>query len=195
MNNIRKLIATAQRRFSSFLDIPEDADPSIRYNVLKRNILVLMFIITLLPLCIMAFLNYHQYQGTLRSELFSPSRMLLNKARHSFELYFRERIAALNFVASAYSFENLSNAAILHSLYHTMRKEYVDVVDIGLIDSDGNQITYAGPYNLQGKNYKDQHWFNEVKVRGSYISDVFLGYRKFPHIAIAIQRLDETGRQ
>ncbi|MBU3914390.1 two-component sensor histidine kinase, partial [bacterium] len=37
-------------------------------------------------------------------------------------------------------------------------------------------------------------WFHEVAIRGVYISDVFMGYREFPHIAIAVQQFDEDGQ-
>lgn len=180
---------------SGFLTIPDDIDPSLRYDIMKRNILGLMLIVTVVPVIILAILNYHQYQSTLKSEIFSPTKMILNKTRHSFELYFRERLSAINFIASAYKFEELARDDTLHYIYEVIRKEYNGVVDIGLIDSEGTQISYAGPYDLKGKNYKDQHWFNEVQIRGSYISDVFMGYRKFPHIAIAIQRFGESGKR
>ncbi len=39
---------------------------------------------------------------------------------------------------------------------------------------------------LKGKNYSDQTWFEQVKVNGMYISEVFLGYRRFPHVVLAV---------
>jgi len=53
-------------------------------------------------------------------------------------------------------------------------------------------VNYAGPYSFLGKDYSQQSWFHEVLVSGCHISDVFMGYRKFPHIAIAIQNLSEA---
>jgi two-component system NtrC family sensor kinase len=180
---------------SGFLSIPDDVEPSLRYEVMRRHILGLMLVVTVVPITILAILNYHQYQSTIKNEIFSPTKMILNKTRHSFELYLRERIAAVNFIASAYTFDELARDDTLNRIYQVVRKEYSGVVDIGLIDSEGSQISYAGPYALKGKNYKDQHWFNEVQIRGSYVSDVFMGYRKFPHIAIAVQRFGELGKR
>ncbi|MFP4529624.1 MAG: sensor histidine kinase, partial [Candidatus Kapaibacterium sp.] len=54
----------------------------------------------------------------------------------------------------------------------------------------GKQVAYVGPYNLLGKDYKDQEWFNETSIKGVHISEVFLGYRNLPHFLIAI--LNET---
>ena len=56
------------------------------------------------------------------------------------------------------------------------------------------QFTYSGPYDLKGKIYSNQDWFNAVAVRGVYVSDVFMGYRKIPHFAIAVKKeLPEKG--
>jgi two-component system, NtrC family, sensor kinase len=60
-------------------------------------------------------------------------------------------------------------------------------VDLGVIDSSGCQCTYVGPYQLEDKNYSDQSWYKEVKDRGMYISEVFLGFRQVPHLVIAVR--------
>jgi two-component system NtrC family sensor kinase len=69
-----------------------------------------------------------------------------------------------------------------------MKKEFSGVVDLGFLDPTGVQVSYDGPYKLQGKDYTEQDWYKETRVRGSYISDVFLGYRNLPHIVMAVER-------
>jgi signal transduction histidine kinase len=59
--------------------------------------------------------------------------------------------------------------------------------DLGVIDASGRQQTYVGPHNLEGKNYSDQAWFQEVVEKGHCISDVFMGYRQIPHLVIAVR--------
>jgi two-component system NtrC family sensor kinase len=46
----------------------------------------------------------------------------------------------------------------------------------------------VGPYYniLKGVNYKNEEWFNAVMGSGVYISDIFMGFRKFPHFIIAV---------
>ncbi len=56
-----------------------------------------------------------------------------------------------------------------------------------MIDSKGELISYAGPYSLLGKDYSMQTSYKETQIKGQYISNVFLGYRKSPHIVIAVQ--------
>ncbi len=178
----------------SLLDFTDKGDSPERYALLRRNILILMVIVTIFPLCFMALVNYHQYQKALREEIVNPLRTLVNKTKHSFELFLAERLSTLSLIASAYSFDQLSDENTLTRIFAAMEREFRGFVDLGLINSAGEQVSYAGPYDLRGKDYSEQGWFHEVQVRGSYVSDVFMGYRLFPHVAIAVQRRGPDGR-
>jgi len=164
-----------------------------RYKKLRRNILFLMLVMSLVPLTIMAVINYNEYRRTLRGEIVEPLRGLTGKAAHSLDLYLDERLSAIRFLAYAYSLEQLSNKSNLKHVFWALSSQYKGFVDLGLIDENGIQIGYCGPYKLEGKNYSDQAWFHEAVVRGVYVSDVFLGYRRFPHVAMAVKRLEEDG--
>jgi len=164
-----------------------------RYKKLRRNILFLMLVMSLVPLTIMAVINYNEYRRTLRGEIVEPLRGLTGKAAHSLDLYLDERLSAIRFLAYAYSLEQLSNKSNLKHVFWALSSQYKGFIDLGLIDENGIQIGYCGPYKLEGKNYSDQAWFHEAVVRGVYVSDVFLGYRRFPHVAMAVKRLEEDG--
>ena len=164
-----------------------------RYKKLRRNILFLMLVMSLVPLTIMAVINYNEYRRTLRGEIVEPLRGLTGKAAHSLDLYLDERLSAIRFLAYAYSLEQLSNERNLKHVFWALSSQYKGFIDLGLIDENGIQIGYCGPYKLEGKNYSDQAWFHEAVVRGVYVSDVFLGYRRFPHVAMAVKRLEEDG--
>lgn len=176
------------------LDMPEEGDSPERYRVLRRNMIILMILVTVLPLLLMAAINYHQYKTALQEEIANPIRVLVNKTKHSFELFMAERLSAVSFIGSAYSFEQLADENTLNRIFRVMKQEFRGFVDLGLIDDTGTQVSYAGPYELKGKNYAEQSWLHEVRVRGTYVSDVFMGFRMFPHIVMAIQRRTDSGK-
>jgi len=180
--------------FGNFLAVSEEyrGEPP-RYNVLHRNLIVLMVLVATIPLILMAAINYLQYQDALKNEMINPLRTLTNKTKHSFELFLAERLSAVSFIASAYPFDTLANDEELNLIFKVMKQEFKGFVDLGLINSSGLQVSYAGPYDLRGKDYYEQNWFREVQVRGYYTSDVFMGYRRFPHIAMAVHHVDEDG--
>ncbi len=187
---------SAQQKLAQLRDrlkVPDAGTSPRRYEILLRNIRILMLIITIIPLLLMATINYHQYQSRLKEEIVSPMKVLVNKTKHSFELFLAGRLSTVNFIASAYTYKELADEANLQRIFQVLRAEFEGFVDLGLIDSSGRQISYVGPYELQGKNYAEQLWFQQVKVRGVYISDVFKGFRKFPHLVIAVQHFSRSG--
>jgi len=178
---------------SGLRDFPDYGESPDRYKFLRRNMIILMVLVTVIPLLLMVIINHHQYQIALKGEVVTPLRGLVNKTKHSFELFLTERLSTVSFIAHAYSYEELANRKTLNRIFRVMKMEFGGFVDLGLIESSGNQVNYVGPYQLEGKNYAEQAWFQEMSVRGSYISDVFLGYRKFPHFVIAVQHVEESG--
>lgn len=164
-----------------------------RYARLRRNMIIIMVMVTAIPLALMTAINAFQSQAKIKSERMEPMRAIVNKATHSFELFLKERISAIRFIGSSYTFEDLADPQTLNRVYHTLRETFGGYVDLGLINSQGIQVNYAGPYDLLNKNYAQQQWFQEVQVRGTYISGVFMGYRGFPHIALAAEHLKPDG--
>ncbi|TWI74138.1 two-component system NtrC family sensor kinase [Desulfobotulus alkaliphilus] len=178
---------------NSMLTFPEDSISPHRYVILKRNIILIMCLVCIIPLALMAGINYSLYRANLESEILRPIQVMAEDTRHAFELFIEERLSTVRFIAHAYTYDELHNEKTLQRVLRTMRSEFVGFVDLGLINQDGILVSYAGPYKLLGKDYSQQPSFQEASVRGVYISDVFMGYRKFPHVVIAVQRMAEDG--
>ncbi len=180
----------------SFKDLhgSEDILSPERYVSLRRKIVGLMAVVAVVPLLLMAAINYHEYRAALGREIQNPLRILLSKTKNSFELFLAERTSTVSFIASAYPFEELAQEKNLKHIFKVMTQVFDGFVDLGLIDENGVQVSYAGPYPLAGKHYAEQSWFSQVMIRGTYISDVFMGYRHFPHMVIAVRHMDESGK-
>ncbi len=178
----------------SLLEFPEEGGSPEIYRLLRRRIIILMIVVTVIPLFSMALINSYQYRNTLRQEIVSPLLVLVNKSKHSMELFLAERLSAVSFIGSEHTFEELADEETLNRIFRVMKQEFGGFVDLGLIDENGVQVSYVGPYDLKGRNYSGQPWFHEVRARGAYTSDVFMGFRRFPHIAMAVQRGVEGGK-
>jgi signal transduction histidine kinase len=149
--------------------------------------------VSVFPLVIMTLINYHQYQEAFHQEMIRPISRLTSNAKRSLEFFLSERSSALIMVMREKSIGELRDRKNLNRLLENMKKSFGGFVDLGLIDSEGNQISYAGPYQLQGKNYSGQDWFHEVSLKGVHVSDVFMGYRRFPHFVIAVRSGTDPG--
>jgi len=174
-----------------------EADRLVSSGPYRRMLVVVVIAVSavaLRPLGIMSWISYRQYREAFQSELTRPMLRFAEAGKHSLEAYLTERLGALTLVARQNRYETLTDPARLDSVLAAMKETYTGVIDLGVIDDDGTQVAYAGPYELVGRNYREQEWFREVATRGSYISDVFMGYRNLPHIAVAIHGDRGQGR-
>ena len=163
-----------------------------RYTQIRNRIIILMALVTFIPVGVMVEINYYNYQNHIREEIVNPLHVLTHKTKRTFELFIDERINVIKFIASAYSYNDLTDKPTLKRIYRVLKKEFGDFVDLSILAQDGIQLNYVGPYEFTGKDYSEQTWFQEALVKGVHISDVFMGYRKFPHIVIAVQHLAEN---
>ena len=144
--------------------------------------------VTLLPLIAITLIDYNVTQNAIESEILLRTARIASNAKRSISFFLDERKSALDFLIHDNSFESLMDEQNLARILGNLRKGFGGgFEDIGVIDASGVQRTYVGPYNLKGKDYSDQPWFRKVVENGIYISDVFLGFRKVPHLIIAVK--------
>ena len=158
-----------------------------RYRRLWKYTVSLTALVSLAPLVIMTVVNYYLDQKVLRVEMIHPISQHTSNTKRSLEFFIEERLSALNLIIHEKTFEELVNQKRLISIFGNMKNSFGGFVDLGLIDEEGYQRSYVGPYDLKGKDYKDQSWFHEVSLRGLHVSNVFMGYRNFPHFVIAVK--------
>ena len=107
------------------------------------------------------------------------------------DVFMEERIALLKTIADTNSYNQLTKEGYLLKVLDAVKKNSQSYVDLGIIDIDGNHKAYAGPYQLGDVNYKDEDWFKETLRHNVFVSDVFMGFRNFPHIIIAFLRVED----
>ena len=130
---------------------------------------------------------------TLEREMESPVYALARKSQAALELYLGERISTVSFLAHAYAFKDLADERTLNRVFLALKSEYQGFVDMGLVNADGRQVAYVGPYKLQGADYAGKAWLRDTEIKGRYLSNAILGYRGYPHLVVAVHRLEENG--
>ncbi len=157
------------------------------YQRLRRTVVLVTATVALVPLVIMALINYNQYEQAIQDATFQSTAQMLTNNKQSLEFFLSVRKSALDFIVRDRAFSELCAANALGRTVRNMNESFSlgTFVDLGIIDSKGKQLCYNGPYDLQGRNYNEQEWFHRVIQRGVFTSDVFLGHRNSPHFAIA----------
>ena len=158
-----------------------------RYRRLRRNVFIATAVVSLLPLLIFTAINFFQDQRAYQAENSFAVSQILSNTKRTLEFVIRERRAALALLIQEQSYQALANNESLARSLQNLNNSFGGFVDLGLIDPGGLQAFYTGPYDLQNRSYEDQAWFHEVMLRGTHVSDVFMGHRHFPHFVIAIK--------
>lgn len=157
-----------------------------RYSNLFKIIVVVTILVAVAPLIVMALVYIYQYQKAFKQDILYPLNSQTTNIANTLNSFIEERYAALKFISKEKSFDEMSKKENLSSVLRHLKESFNGYIDLGVIDSKGNQISYVGPYNLEGKSYSEQMWFNETVIKGDYISDVFMGYRGLPHFTLAV---------
>lgn len=159
-----------------------------RFKGIRRMILVRVLLLPFI-IVMVVFGTVAYYFGTnLKSRVFTELALIAGDHRRLIEQFLEERVANLNFAAASYGLVELEGDERLSLVLRDLQESSRAFFDLGVFDEQGNHVTYVGPYDLKGKNYAESEWFRAVRERGVYISDVFLGNRKYPHFVIAVKR-------
>ena len=143
--------------------------------------------VSLVPLIFITVLDYRATLKGIESEIRLRTARLVSNTRRSVTFFLDERLSAIQFITRLQPCRDFGNSGQLREILENLKQSFGGFVDLGIIDAEGNQRTYAGPFPLAGKNYRDQEWFQQAVRKGHYISDVFLGYRRTPHLVIAVK--------
>jgi two-component system NtrC family sensor kinase len=160
------------------------------YRNLQQKMVTLTLAVSLAPLLILGMVLYNQFERTGREMTREQIRYRAQAQAEAVDLFLEKHTVILNVMADTHSFTHMAQEENLASIFEIMNNRGQTFVDLGIIDSRGNHRAYIGPYDLRGRNYLDQPWFNEVLVKGWYKSDVYMGFRQQPHFIIAVRRYE-----
>lgn len=187
------MFASLKKRFLHFDGDPEGTISTASYRCFRRLLTGLMIFVSVMPLLTISWFSHQQYVRTLESETTSPLSALARKTATTIDLYLKERSSTVSFIAHAYTFRELLDQKNLHRVFLALKSEYHGFVDMGVVNAEGVQVDYVGPYGLKDANYAGQQWLEAAQINGLYISNSFLGLRGFPHMVIAVHRMESNG--
>jgi two-component system NtrC family sensor kinase len=163
------------------------------YKNLKLKLISITLAVSIGPLILLGGAIYYQFGKLYKERIEDQIRHMARSQSNAVDVFLRERTTILAIIVETHTFESLKDQDNLSRLFKLInrRAEALGLVDLGVIDDQGRQLAYAGPYNLKGLDYYQQPWFDEAIRRGKYISDVYMGFRQVPHFIIAVK--GETG--
>lgn len=157
------------------------------YQRLRNILTTIFFALVIVPILVISAFSIHNLKESNIHKIGVLEKRLVEYQRNTINSYLNHQLELLSTIVGMYSLEQMSDQKHLERLFISTNRSG-DIVDLQIIDSSGEQLSYVGPYrkNLQGKNYYEALWFQDVLVSGEHISDVFKGFRNIPHLVVAV---------
>jgi len=163
------------------------------YTRLRVNLILTILGLSLIPLFALGYAIRSEFIQSYEEKQTGNLRLVVSNKRDAIDMFLNERVVQLQMLAEMHTYEQITDQSYLETLFDTVHDSCRSFIDIGVIDQDGRHQAYSGPFDLRDVNYKDEPWFHRTMLKGLYISDVFMGFRNFPHFIIAVKRR-EAGR-
>jgi len=150
-------------------------------------VLVIM-LVSFAPMFLVSGIVLYQFRASYEKKVFDHLGELVQKHAQNIDSFLKEKLADIRFLAETFGFEDLSDESFLRDRLETLQRDYGPVfVDLGVVNAQGLQVAYAGPFKLEKAIYYDADWFKEAMKTRYFISDVFLGLRGLPHFVVAVR--------
>ncbi|MCB2227055.1 MAG: two-component sensor histidine kinase [Desulfarculaceae bacterium] len=163
--------------------------PAAYYRTLTRLLVLFVMVVSLVPLIFSGAVILYEFDRAYQSKVEEHLEVLINKHRRTIDAFLTDRLADIRVLARSYPVVTLNDPAFLRAKLSLLREEYGGVfVDLGLVNPQGRQVAYAGPFNLTGADYATAQWFKQAQAGEHFISNVFAGLRGSPHFIVAAKK-------
>jgi two-component system, NtrC family, sensor kinase len=174
----------------------ETGDPNEHYyKSLTRRIVLIIVVVSIIPLVLISGTIRYYFQVSYQEKVLDHVKVLIKKHRQNIDTFLSEKLADIRALAGSCTFEQLSDEAFLRERLRVLQDVYGrSFADLGVVNEEGIQIAYAGPFKLKQADYSQAPWFQKALQGDTYISDVFPGLRGLPHF-IVTARQEHNGKK
>ena len=171
----------------------QDTHDSAYYKSLTRNMVVIMLVVSMMPLILISGILRYYFNVSYQEKAVDHLKVLVRKHQQNIDRFLTLKLADLRVISRLFPFEQLLEEPFLRECLSTLQQEYPhSFVDLGVVNAQGIQVAYAGPFRLKEVDYSRADWFKKALEDENYISDVFPGVRGIPHF-IVTSRVDYRG--
>jgi two-component system NtrC family sensor kinase len=151
-----------------------------------------VILVSIAPLLLVTCISLYEFGLSYKEKVNAHLEELVLKHRQNIDSFLEQRLGDIRVMAKTFSRAELEREPFLKERLVTLQRVYGPVfVDLGVIDGNGIQKAYAGPFQLTGADYADAPWFRTAMESRLFISDVFLGLRNVPHFIVTVRNVWE----
>jgi two-component system, NtrC family, sensor kinase len=158
------------------------------YRGLTRRMVIMIVVVSLTPLVLISGLTRHYFQAAYSKEVVEHLQERLLRHRTIVDAFLAERLGALRLLAGSCPPDQLTDERFLQEKLSLLQEQFgPSLQDLGIINESGVLVAYVGPYKLRGVDYSKAPWYKRARQHEQSVSDVFMGLRGFPHLAITVR--------
>ncbi len=164
------------------------------YKNISRRVAMIVIVVSLAPLILVTGIILYRFNAFSHEMVNAHLEEMVLKHKHNIDFFLQEKLSDIRHLSRSFELEAFTDERFLKERLNILQDEYSTVfVDLGLINQQGQQMAYAGPFRLEAAFYGDAAWFTEAINKKHYISDVFLGLRDQPHFIVSTRMTADDG--
>ncbi|BBD08163.1 sensor histidine kinase [Desulfovibrio ferrophilus] len=156
------------------------------YKDVRKTLLAVMILVPLVPFLASLTIGYSSYRESMENAALNTTKRIAADHATLISSFLEERRVDLSVILTTVEVADLNAPEKLKDLLGSLQRASRAFMDLGLINEQGIQEAYAGPFDLKGKDYSQASWFKNTLESGSHVSDIYLGYRHRPHFTVAV---------
>ncbi len=159
------------------------------YRGLRLRIALIVIMVSLAPMVLVSATILYQFNMFSNEMVNAHLGEMVLKHKQNIDYFLKQRLNDISHLFRSFDVDQLKEREFLLQRLKVLQEEYSYVfVDLGLIDQNGRQVAYAGPFELSRADYSGADWFKKAIQRHGFISDVFMGLRGHPHFIVTVKR-------
>jgi two-component system NtrC family sensor kinase len=165
--------------------------PENKYHrSLMKSLLLMAFFLPFVPMILACGIIFFQFQSAYKENAYAYIRADSEKSKRYIDNLLKERLNTIQRLAETFDIQYLSDEASLKNILNTLQLHEGPVFqELGVIDEQGVQVTYAGPDKLPKTAYAEEDWYRKVMKTGKLIGDVSTDWLGRPCLTIAVKTL------
>jgi len=152
------------------------------------RMVILTTIVALAPLIILSIFDYRLTKQDMKKEATLHTNRMISNTWRSVSFFLSERRSVMEFILKDNTEKELLETGRLDEVLKNLKAGVGGFADLGVVASGGRLLSYAGPYQLQDRNFCEEVCFKEVVKRGFYIGDLIEHRRPNQHLAMAVRK-------
>jgi len=158
------------------------------YRSLTRRIVLIIVVVSVIPLLLISGAIRYFFQVSYQKKVLGHLEVLIRKHRQNIDTFLSEKLANIRYLAESYSYDQLSDETFLKERLRHLQDVYGrSFADLGVVNEQGIQVAYAGPFKLKEADYSQAPWFRRALQADTNISDVIPCLRGLPHFIVTLR--------